>query len=410
MAPRLISPTQAVAAIAEGLKQSQAERVVAELAGEPREPFVCRLRPGVSASADVVRLGVDSWHAWRMRWSQTAVNDLLGVRLVTAAVNVRGVPNAAPLELQVDDIDSALRLLDRFGVQHPAGEVADLRAAGGALRREGVLVGASDLRIVSGLSESDFAALLSAISWLREHDDLSHWTVRQLPVPDVHTKWIAGHEALVRRLAGRAVLDEVEPRPSIVHLTYADPTHLATGARRHDAWTRGDAHVLAYQPRIVLVVENRDCRLRFPEMAETIVVEGEGSAASSLASIDWILNAELIVYWGDIDCDGFGILDRLRAELKQRGRPLHSLLMTEQARAAYAALGVNHDKNGKRLRPSRRRLPELTVDESECYAHVATAGEVQFRRIEQERIPMTDAVTALAEVLTYLHPIPTPLA
>ncbi|MFB7890728.1 Wadjet anti-phage system protein JetD domain-containing protein [Microbacterium sp. NPDC056044] len=410
MAPRLVSPEEAVDEIARSVKRSQAERVVAELAGEPHQPLVCRLRPGVSTSADVARLGFESWHAWRAQWNHAAIADLVGVRCVSAAVTVRGVPHEAPLELQVDDLDAALRLLDRFGAPQPAVGVAELRAVGERLTQAGARATAGELRAVGGLPEPDFDALLSAITWLRDHDDLGQWTVTQLPVPHVHTKWIADHEALVRRIAGRAVLDEVEPRPSIVHLTYVDPTYLATGGRRHDAWTTGDTHQLAYTPRVVLVVENRDCRLTFPEMPGTVVVEGEGSAASSLAAIDWIANAERVVYWGDIDCDGFAILDRFRAELRQRGKALDSMLMTEQARSAYADLGVNHDKHGTRLGPSRRRLHELTAEESACYAHVATAGDVAFRRIEQERIPMPDAAIALTQVLTSAPPSPTPRA
>ena len=140
--------------------------------------------------------------------------------------------------------------------------------------------------------------------------------------------------------------DEVRPRLAVVHLTYVDPGYLATGGRRHDAWTTGDVHDIAYSPRTVLVVENRDSRLWFPPLEDALVVEGGGRAAAALlVGIPWIRRAENIVYWGDIDSDG------------------------------------------------------LSADESAAYHAVATAGPAPFRRIEQERIPGEDARAAMLDLL-----------
>ncbi|MBD3943846.1 hypothetical protein IF188_19310 [Microbacterium sp. NEAU-LLC] len=61
----------------------------------------------------------------------------------------------------------------------------------------------------------------------------------------------------------------------------------------------------------------------------------------------------------------------------------------------YTDLGVNHDRTGKPLGPSKKRLPSLTEAERDAYARVVTAGEVRFRRIEQERIPEAVAWHAL---------------
>jgi hypothetical protein len=55
-------------------------------------------------------------------------------------------------------------------------------------------------------------------------------------------------------------------------------------------------HDIAYRPRVVLVVENRDSRLWFPPVSETIVVEGGGRAAAALlANVPWIRSAEHVV-------------------------------------------------------------------------------------------------------------------
>jgi hypothetical protein len=192
------------------------------------------------------------------------------------------------------------------------------------------------------------------------------------------------------------VTAETRPRPAVVHLTYVDPDYLTAGQRRHDAWTAGDTHEPAYLPRRVLIVENRDCRLWFPGSAGTIVVEGGGRAASaSLRDVSWLRSAELVAYWGDMDADGFAILDHLRGELAPLGVELHSILMDETARTRYSHLAVNRDKRGTPIGSSSARLRHLTATEASCYASIATAGPADSRRIEQERIPHADALAAL---------------
>ena len=238
----------------------------------------------------------------------------------------------------------------------------------------------------------DVEVLLRAVTWLHRHSDAGSWTLRQLPVPGMHTKWLDTHGALLRDVGGRDVRDEVRPRLTVAHLTYVNPAYLASGRRRHDAWTTGDAHDVAYRPRNVLV-ENRDPRLWFPPVDGTVVVEGGGKAAAALlANMPWIRAADHVVYWGDIDADGYAILDRFRATLAEPtpdGAPakrVDSILMSAADLHRYAEHGVNHDKAGRSPRPSSAALPHLTEAETTAYDTIATAGFTPFRRIEQEAI------------------------
>lgn len=358
-----------------------------------------RLRPGVARPADVDRLGYEAWNEWRTSWRSVDFSRCGAVHLEFEGIRVRGVETKVPAELRVNTLDAALELTRRHGNSALADEVVRARGIAERLRAVGAIVNVHALRAVHRLPDPDVAAVVSAVDWLRDHSDLSGWTPRQLPIPDVHTKWMAKHEKLVRSLADRDVAAETRRRLSVLNFTYTDPAYLATGGRRHDSWTTGDANLLAYRPRIVLVVENRDCRLWFPPTPDTIVVEGGGTAvATSLVNVEWIHAADHLIYWGDIDSDGFAILDRFREELARKDVSVKSMLMTDRARSKYAHLGVNRDKHGEVLTGSRRRLPHLTEEEEECYAGVATAGDVQFRRIEQERIPLADAQAALKEL------------
>lgn len=268
------------------------------------------------------------------------------------------------------------------------------RALASSLRSAGAVLTPATLRAVYALGADDVEVLLSAVTWLRENPDASAWTARQLPIPGMHTKWLDTHGALLRDAAGRDVRAEVRSRPAVLHLTYVDPGHAASGSRRHDAWTTGDTHDIAYRPRIVLVVENRDSRLWFPPVPGTIVVEGGGKAAAALlANVPWIRAADHIVYWGDIDADGYAILDRLRAALAEPTpdgappKPVTSILMGAADLHQYAPHGVNHDRSGRLIKPSPAILRHLTEAEAIAYDTIATAGPTPFRRIEQEAIP-----------------------
>ncbi|WP_395246089.1 Wadjet anti-phage system protein JetD domain-containing protein [Agromyces sp. MMS24-K17] len=161
----------------------------------------------------------------------------------------------------------------------------------------------------------------------------------------------------------------------------------------------GDTHQLAYAPQTVLIVENRDCRLWFPDAPGTIVVEGGGKAASSLlADVAWTRAAARVYYWGDMDADGYAILDHLWAAFATSGIRFESILMDSTALTRFANLGVNRDRHGAAFKPSSTRLQNLTAAENDAYAAVSTTGSAAFRRIEQERIPITEALHELAIV------------
>lgn len=401
MTGRLIDPDSAVALVAARVHATWPERVLRSIASEPESPIIVRVRPGVSSSAAVERIGFAGWNEWRETWGNTSIRRANGVDIVTSDLRVRGVPVAAPIELRVTTLTSALDLLRHVPSTDSELIATITRARDLALRLydAGASMQETTLRRVTRFSDTDVDMLISALVWLHAHPDLGAWTARQLPIPALHTKWLARHHQLITALAGRDVTAEVKPRPAVIHYTYVDPHYLASGKRRHDAWTAGDTAAPAYRPRVVVVVENRDCRLDFPPVPEAVIVEGGGAAARTLATVDWLVDADHIAYWGDMDADGFAILDQFRAELLLHGVTVGSILMNEQSRAQYEHLGVNHDKHGEPLTSTRRRLGNLTPDEAECYASLATSGAVTVRRIEQERIPIADARTALHQVL-----------
>ncbi|MDO4718351.1 MAG: DUF2220 family protein [Propionibacteriaceae bacterium] len=400
MSPRLLGPAEAAATLADRIARLWPEWVCAELTGSAHRPIEVGLRPGVGSKTAIEGVGREHWTDWGIEWAGIDLDGLPGVSCENREVRDDRVSVSRPYRLRIETLDAGLAAIGRLGGTTGL-DLARFRRVASRLRAAGVGLTPALLKRVCDLSEPDLESVVSAVAWLSEHPDLGGWTLRQLPIPGVHTKWLADHLGLMRDLTGRDLAAETRPRLSVVHLTYADPRYLAGGARRHDAWTSGDRHDPAYRPRVVVIVENRDARLWFPENPETVVVEGGGKAAAQLAGeIPWLLQAERVIYWGDMDCDGFAILNHLRAELGPRGVRVESLLMDEMSRVRYAHLGVNHDRNGVPLRPSGIRLPHLRPAEAECYASVATRGDAAFRRIEQERIGTDDVAAALTALLS----------
>jgi hypothetical protein len=395
---RLVWPDEAVSKLRAHLTNSWAGRLCAELTHTTEEPYEISLRPGITGSNAVAVLGHGTWNDWRLTWGSIELEHP-GADVELRPVKVEGVPQAAPFRLSVRSLDAAMQTLERLGGAPFYTDIDRARSIGHRLSAAGATLTTHTMKRTVRLDDADVDVLISAITWLAAHPDLGEWTPRQLPIPEMHTKWLESHEPLLRNLLGRDIAGETRRRLAVAHLTYVDPAYLATGQRRHDGWTTDDVHQPAYVPRTVLIVENRDCRLWFPDTPGTIVVEGGGKAASVLlAAVEWIRSADRVIYWGDIDADGYAILDHLRAAFAASGIRLESILMDDTALTRFAHLGVNRDKDGAILKPRSTSLRNLTTAENDAYAIVATTGNVAFRRIEQERIPIAEARRELAFV------------
>lgn len=412
MTSRLVTPTDAIETIRRKIGQKWADAICADHGiGDP-VAFSVPLRPGVSNGKAVEEIGYGSWHAWHMTWrtfDTQYVGSVPGTEIIRKPVAIRRVVDDFPATLTAVNLTAAVELVFRAQGEPHAVDIDRARSLAASLDAVGALLTPATLKATYRLADPDTAVLFEAVAWQHNHPDVSTWTARQLPVPGMHSKWLETHGALLRAVAGRDVLAEVRPRLTVVHLTYVDPDYLAAGKRRHDAWTTGDTHDLAYAPRVVLIVENRDCRLWFPPADDTIVVEGNGKAAASLlADIAWIREAEHIVYWGDMDTDGYAILDRLRATMATAtpdglpGKTVHSMLMGSTDLHRYADHGVNYDKNGRPIKPVATRLFHLTQTEKMAYDTAATSGPALFRRIEQEAIPLTHAAARLESLINDL--------
>jgi hypothetical protein len=253
--------------------------------------------------------------------------------------------------------------------------------------------------------------------WLETHGDritehLDHWQglvavcryfdehpqprcfARQIPLP-VGTKFIEEHSAILKDLLDVVLGDRANQGAA----TFEDRFHLLTepaqvrfrfldsALQSALAWPVAECTIslpafrdLSWKIPRVLVVENRDVFLCLPELPQVLAIFGAGKAAAVLPCAQWLTDAD-IVYWGDLDDAGYGILSALRLQFPR----LRSALMDDVAWSAWKHLAV----------PGRRdasvRHVHLTVAERKAHDAVVNGPWM----LEQERIPPADVARAL---------------
>jgi len=249
------------------------------------------------------------------------------------------------------------------------------------------------VRAVDGYTDTDFDLLLTVADWF-SYNDPAGLTPRQVPIPGIHAKWLNSHQPHILTLTGKANLGLLPPHSPRIHFTYLDPDYRATGRRAYDSATVGDTSVPAYQPQVVIISENKDTAIHFPLISSGISVEGDGFGGKTAAAFPWLVNADSVHYWGDIDAYGYEILNGWRAD----GVPVTSILMDPATYETYEPYGTNTDAKGRPLEVGiRKPLPHLTVEERAVYEHITDPTCSGHRRIEQERIPLREAYHLVCE-------------
>jgi hypothetical protein len=97
-----------------------------------------------------------------------------------------------------------------------------------------------------------------------------------------------------------------------------------------------------------------------------------------------------------MDADGLEILNEFRAA----GIHAASIFMNMAAYERWKRFGTSIDPNGRPVRTDLRRpVPHLTADELELYEALTSSEWTGIRRIEQERIPLSEARAEVARLV-----------
>jgi hypothetical protein len=262
---------------------------------------------------------------------------------------------------------------------------------------------------------ADWPRLLGVLRWIADHPRAGVY-LRQIDVPDVHTKFIEGHRVLLGELLDlvlppQAIAAEVprgaggferrygfRAKPQCVRLRLLCPhpnplRRAGEGKGGGEEWCTvltdvsipaEDFARLRLPVRRVFVTENEINFLAFPHVADGMVVFGAGYGFDALAAAEWLRKMPMW-YWGDIDTHGFAILDQLRAGFPH----VRSLLMDRQTLMDHRPLW------GREETATRRDLPRLQSDEANLYDDLRHDRIAPALRLEQERIGYARVVAAL---------------
>lgn len=246
---------------------------------------------------------------------------------------------------------------------------------------------------------ADWPRLLGVLDWIAAHPR-SNVYLRQIDVPDVHSKFIERQRALLGELLElilpAGAIDATAPggvagfeqrygfrgKPALIRFRMLDGTLQGLT----DLTVRAEEFAgLSLPARKVFITENEINFLAFPRHRDSMVIFGAGYGFEPLTEARW-LRDRAIFYWGDLDTHGFAILDQLRAHFPHA----RSLMMDQATLMAHRPLWGREDN------PTRRDLSRLHPDEACLYEALRQDRIAPALRLEQERIAYSWVEATLA--------------
>lgn len=389
--PKRLTPQQAQALVRKKWDAHHSNWLVSPL--EATWPFTVILHEltekDVFSSLADARKWVQTWRAWdpsscsvewaSRRWSSG--DQELPTRLVVPSAEA-----AAAFLGQKAVWERAKRRYAQWCERFP--QLAGSRAA--ARQSDVVLVEYSD---------EDFQRLNSLLQWFLDYPR-SGLYLRQLPVPDVDTKWVEKRRGVVTDLVRHlfcapetASLHHVcglRTEPSRIRIRVLCPQLRGRLGGLCDIEAPvGELASLPIRPRTCIVVENQNTGIALPDIAGAVVFMRLGLAVDQLDAIEWIRDASSQVYWGDLDTHGFAALARAR----RRFPAIVSVLMTEDTLLSHRSMWVREEK------PSKVESWEsLSAAEFDVYDGIRNNRWGHQVRLEQERISWPTAMKHLRSI------------
>lgn len=236
-------------------------------------------------------------------------------------------------------------------------------------------------------NQNEWNSIILVCSYFKENPKPNLY-VRELPI-NVHTKFIERNQSLIKDLLYILISDHINHEDfrfeKRFNLKFSEPqirfkildkeiyNNFFSGLNDL-AIPLSQFEKLNLPIGRVIVVENKTTlytTLTLPKMKSTIAIFGSGYGVYNLKNVDWFTNIELL-YWGDIDVQGFEILAQFRSYFPQT----KSVLMDN------VTFNKFFENDFGTLTNVNIRL-NLTADEQKLYDILKTNNW----RLEQEKIP-----------------------
>jgi hypothetical protein len=310
--------------------------------------------------------------------------------------------NALPEAIWLDTVEDAVAFI---GKQREAARFMAMLAA--TREREARLLAWLARRPLRALELADvWGKLLDICAWFQAHPRANVY-LRQVDIPEVHSKFIEGYRGVLAELldcvlppeaidpsragvtqfAGRFGLRD-KPLRIRFRMLDADKALFRTTDTTQDI-TLDAASFAQLDPdvRRIFITENEINFLALPPLEDSLVIFGAGYGFEMLARATW-LSERRMHYWGDIDTHGFAILDQLRNQFAH----VESFLMDRDTLLAFASQWDREDQQ------TLRDLPRLNREEQALYNDLRDNRLRKNLRLEQEKIGFGWVEAALARL------------
>jgi hypothetical protein len=232
---------------------------------------------------------------------------------------------------------------------------------------------------------SDWLDLLTVCRYFLEHPRPGLY-IRELPI-NVHTKFVEVHTGILRELLEELLPDEAivsdaltfqqrfglrEEEP-LIHARFLDDQLCKLyGIPLNELLApRSQFARLDMRGQRCIITENKMTFLTLPTLPSTFALLGGGFKVGGLAALPWLVECP-IIYWGDLDAQGFQILSQLRAIFPH----VISLMMDEATFKTFSNFCVVGTPCPV------RQLAYLTSEEHALFLYLAEENI----RLEQEHI------------------------
>lgn len=371
----------------------------ARLHGESLFPLALPLkRPPVKMLAE----RFDEVRAWIRELENASKARIgFGYEIQWASNNYRQLGhNRLPTNIIVPSESDALKLLGKTAQAECFQRLADTSLA--AFPGLQNWIARKPLTVVE--NADDWERILDVLEWFCAHRQ-SGLYVRQIQIPDVHTKFIEDRMGLFSELMDSLLPQErinegplntrsfeerfgLLSKPPLIRFRFLDEKLYIQGLSDL-AIPAADFARLSPPTEMVFITENEVNGLAFPSMPASLVIFGLGYGLERLAQVTWLKDRALF-YWGDIDTHGFAMLDRVRTYFPTA----KSFLMDRETLMLHRRCWAQEsDQHGGMLN-------RLTVSERSLYNDLREDRLGYHVRLEQERISL-GCVESMLHNLTF---------
>ena len=223
--------------------------------------------------------------------------------------------------------------------------------------------------------------------------------IRQLPI-DIHTKYIWENKSIIASLLNFLIPGEIDKnerdfekrfhllsKEQLIRIRFLDKSKSPLQNITDISFTEKELKHYNFTIKNVFITENIMNFLTLPELKNTIAIwSGGGFNISYLKNIEWLKDKQFY-YWGDIDAQGFQILNQCRNYFPDTV----SVMMDEDT--------LNSFRCGEGKPATNQNLERLSERELKLYNHLRQNNI----RLEQEKITQAFAEERINNLFNNEH-------